>query len=97
MEQQNTPTKAFIRVAVPENICLPCSATVGNPALRRELFSGPNKTKIGASSWRRVWSRAQLRENEMGIVCRNCSERNETLTKNFFKVRENFFWTKGML
>ena len=45
MEEENTPTKTFIRVAVPENICLQCGKLVDNPALRRKLFSGKQKTK----------------------------------------------------
>ena len=45
MEEKNTPTKTFIRVAVPENTCLQCGKLVDNPALRRKLFSGKQKTK----------------------------------------------------
>ena len=45
MEAENTPTKTFIRVAVPEKICLQCGKLVDNPALRRKLFSGKQKTK----------------------------------------------------
>ena len=45
MEEENTPTKTFIRVAVPENICLQCGKLIENPALRRKLFSGKQKTK----------------------------------------------------
>ena len=45
MEEENTPTNTFIRVAVPENICLQCGKLVDNPALRRKVFSGKQKTK----------------------------------------------------
>ena len=45
MEEENTPTKTFIQVAVPENICLQCGKLVDNPALRRKVFSGKQKTK----------------------------------------------------
>ena len=33
----------------------------------------------------------------MGTICRNCSERNETLTKKIFQVRANFSGPKGSL
>ena len=45
MAEKNTPTKCFVRVAVPENICLQCGGSVENAALRRRLFSGSDKTK----------------------------------------------------
>ena len=45
MEEENIPTKTFIRVAVPENTCLQCGKLIDNPALRRKLFSGKQKTK----------------------------------------------------
>ena len=45
MEEENTPTKTFIRVAELENICLQGGKLVDNPVLRRKLFSGKQKTK----------------------------------------------------
>ena len=45
MAEENTPTKCFVRVVVPENICL--RGSVENAALRRRLFSGSDKTKTG--------------------------------------------------
>ena len=45
MDEESTPTKCFVRVAVPENICLQCGGLVENAALRIRLFSGSNKTK----------------------------------------------------
>ena len=44
-------------------------------------------SKFGASTWRFVRSGKE-------IVYRNCAERNETLTKKNFGVRENFARTK---
>ena len=63
MEEKNTPTKTFIRVAVPENIYLQCGKLVDNPALRRKLFSGKqdkNVSESGASSRRCVSARQRL-------------------------------------
>ena len=37
------------------------------------------------------------RDNDLGTICRNCSERNETLTKKIFQVRANFSGPKGSL
>ena len=37
------------------------------------------------------------RDNELGTICRNCLERNETLTKKIFQVRANFSGPKGSL
>ena len=40
------------------------------------------------------------RDNDLGTIsaiCRNCSERNETLTKKMFQVRANFSGPKGSL
>ena len=45
MEEENTPTKTYIRVAVLENICLQCGKLVDNPAFWRKVFSGKQKTK----------------------------------------------------
>ena len=46
MEEETTPTRPFVRVAVPENICLLCSKLVENPALRRKLFSSKRRPKL---------------------------------------------------
>ena len=94
MEEENTPTKTFIRVAVPENICLQCGKLVDNPALRRKLFSGKQKTKT-CQSLDLLLGDVFPRDNDLGTICRNCSERNETLTKKIFQVRANFSEPKG--
>ena len=96
MEEENTPTKTFIRVAVPENICLQCGKLVDNPALRRKLFSGKQKTKT-CQSLELLLGDVFPRDNDLGTICRNCSERNETLTKKIFQVRANFSGPKGSL
>ena len=36
-------------------------------------------------------------DNELGTICRNCSERNETVIKKIFQVRANFSGPKGSL
>ena len=84
MEEENTPTKTFIRVAVPENTCLQCGKLIDNPALRRKLFSGKQKTKT-CQSLELLLGDVFLRDNDLGTICRNCSERNETLTKKIFQ------------
>ena len=88
MEEENTPTKTFIRVAVPENICLQCGKLIENPALRRKLFSGKQKTKT-CQSLELLLGDVFPRDNDLGTICRNCPERNETLTKKIFQVRAN--------
>ena len=96
MEEENTPTKTFIRVAVPENTCLQCGKLIDNPALRRKLFSGKQKTKT-CQSLELLLGDVFPRDNDLGTICRNCSERNETLTKKIFQVRANFSGPKGSL
>ena len=92
MEEEITPTKTFLRVSpVPENICLQCGVSVENAALRRRLFSGSNKTKTCQNLELLL---GDLFEVGKEIVCRNCAERNETLTKKIFNVRENLARTK---
>ena len=86
MDEESTPTKCFVRVAVPENICLQCGRLVENAALRRRLFSGSNKIK--------TCQNLEQVEEKSAIVCRNCSDRNETLCKKIFIARENFSKTK---
>ena len=96
MEEENTPTKTFIPVAAPENVSLQCGKLVDNPALRRKLFSGKQKTKT-CQSLEFPLGDVYPRDNELGTICRNCSERNETLTKKIFHVRANFSGPKGSL
>ena len=96
MEEENIPTKTFIRVAVPENTCLQCGKLIDNPALRRKLFSGKQKTKT-CQSLELLLGDVFPRDNDLGTICRNCSERNETLTKKIFQVRANFSGPKGSL
>ena len=61
MEEENTPTKTFIRVAVPENICLQCGKLVDNPAITEKVIfretEDKNLSKSGASSRRCVSAR----------------------------------------
>ena len=45
MENENTPTKTFVRVDVAESNCEQCSELVDNTALRRRLFTVSQKTK----------------------------------------------------
>ena len=87
--EENTPTKTFVRVAAPENIFLQCSGLVDNPALRRRCFSGSQKTKTCLNLELLLGSVLQL-QVETEIVCRNCAERNDSLMKKIYKVRENF-------
>ena len=92
MEEGITPTKTFLRVSTfPENICLQCGGSVENAALRRRLFSGSTKTKTCQNLEVLL---GDLFEVGKQIVCRNCAERNETLSKKIFNVRENFERTK---
>ena len=37
------------------------------------------------------------RDNELGTICRNCLEHNETVTKKIFQVRANFSGPKGSI
>ena len=67
MEEENTPTETFIRVAVPENICLQCGKLVDNPALRRKLFSGKQKTKT-CQSLELLLGDVFPRDNELGTI-----------------------------
>ena len=94
MDEESTPTKCFVRVAVPENICLQCGGLVENAALRRRLFSGSNKTKTCQNLEVLLGDAFQAVEEKSAIVCRNCSDRNETLCKKIFIARENFSKTK---
>ena len=96
MEEENTPTKTLIRVALPENICLQCGKLVDNPALRRKLFSGKQKTKT-CQSLELLLGDVFPRDNDLGTIRRNCSECNKTLTKKIFQVRANFSGPKGSL
>ena len=89
MDEESTPTKCFVRVAVPENICLQCGGLVENAALRRRLFSGSNKTKTCQNLELLLGDAFQAVEEKSAIVCRNCSDRNETLCeKIFYRKRE---------
>ena len=36
-------------------------------------------------------------DNELGTICRNCLEHNETVTKKIFQVRANFSGPKGSI
>ena len=94
MDEESTPTKCFVRVAVPENICLQCGGLVENAALRRRLFSRSNKTKACQNLELLLGDAFQAVEEKSAIVCRNCSDRNETLCKKIFIARENFSKTK---
>ena len=67
MEEENTPTETFIRVAVPENICVQCGKLVDNPALRRKLFSGKQKTKT-CQSLELFLGDVFPRDNELGTI-----------------------------
>ena len=67
MEEENTPTETFIRVAVPENICLQCGKLVDNPALRRKVFSGKQKTKT-CQSLELLLGDVFPRDNELGTI-----------------------------
>ena len=78
-----------------ENICLQCGKLVDNPALRRKLFSGKQKTKTCHSL--ELLLDVFPRDNDLGTIRRNCSERNETLTKKFCQVTANFSGPKGSL
>ena len=87
----------FLRVSpIPGNtcICLQCGGSVENAALCRRLFSGSTKTKICQNLELLL---GDLFEVGKEIVCRNCAERNETLTKKIFNARENFARTKQMV
>ena len=77
-----------------ENICLQCGKLVDIPALRRKLFSGKQKTKT-CQSLELLLGDVFPQHNELGTICRNCLERNKTLTKKFFQVRANFSGPKG--
>ena len=88
LEDENTPTKTFARVAVAEDICQQCSKLVDNLALRRRLFTGLQKKKTYLNL--ELLLRLQ-------IICRNCSDRNETFAKKVFKVKENFSKQKKSL
>ena len=81
---------------MPENICLQCGKLVDNPALRRKLFSGKQKTNT-CQSVELLLGDVFPRDNELGTICRNCSERNKTLTKKIFQVRANFSGPKVSL
>ena len=37
------------------------------------------------------------RDNELGTICRNCLEHDETVTKKIFQVRANFSGPKGSI
>ena len=70
MAEESTPTKCFVRVAVPENICLQCGGLVENAALRRRLFSGSNKTKTCQNLELLLGDAFQAVEEKSAIVCR---------------------------
>ena len=99
MEEEDTRTKCFVRVAAPENICLQCSWLVENAAFRKRLFCGSNKTKTCQYLELLLGDESQAAEEKSAIVCRNCS--NETkrnaVYKKIFNLRENFSKTKEEL
>ena len=83
MEDGNNPTKMFVPVGAAENICQQCRELVDNPTLRRRLFTNSQKAKTCP--------------NHSQIICRNCSDRNETLAKKVFLVRKHFSETREKL
>ena len=64
--------------------------------LRRKLFSGKQKTKT-CQSLELLLGDVFPRDNELGTICRNCLEHNETVTKKIFQVRANFSGPKGSI
>lgn len=97
MAEENTPTKCYVRVALPENICLQCGGSIANTDLRRRLFSGSDNTKTGRNLELLLGDVLQDKYDKSAIICRNCSERNETLCKKIFSARENFHKTQEMM
>ena len=75
------------RLSLCLRICLQCGGSVENVALRRKLFSGSDKTKTGRNLELLL---GDVIEEKSAIICRKCSERNETLCKKIFTARENF-------
>ena len=95
MEEENTPTKTFVRAALPANTCLQCRSSVADPNKRRRLFSGTKKTKTALNLELLLGRVFDI--TEKGTICRSCSERNETLTKKIFMVRQEFSETREKL
>ena len=81
MAEKNTPTKCFVRVAVPENICLQCGGSVENAALRRRLFSGSDKTKTGRNLELLL---GDVIEEKSAIICRNWSRQSSSSRQVYF-------------
>ena len=87
MKEQNTPTKTFIRDAVPENICLQRGKLVYNPLLRRKLFSGKQKTKTCQSLEMCTCFRETTNWELFAETARNATKR---LQRKFFKLGLTF-------
>ena len=87
MKEENTPTKTFIRAAVPENICLQCGKLVYNPLLRRKLFSGKQKTKTCQSLEMCTCFRETTNWELFAETARNATKR---LQRKFFKLGLTF-------
>ena len=61
----------------------------------RRLLTGSQKTKFETSSRTCVGSASG--ESLLDYICRNCSDRNRTLAKRVFKLRENLSETREKL
>lgn len=85
MEEGIALNKGIVQVAVPKNVCQQCSELVENIA----LFTGGEKTNTCLKLELLVGRVFIQSEQQSRIICRNCADRDETLTNKVEKVREN--------
>ena len=90
MEDQETPTKTYLRyISVwqySENICIQCGKEVFNSQNRRRLFTCETAEKNKVCRNVELILGDVLSREELGaaIICRACTNRNETLAKKVF-------------
>ena len=89
------PTKTFVHVAVAENIWQQCSELVDNEKILDRFAEDEDFSKFETSSWTCVGSASG--ESLLDYICRNCSDRNRTLAKWVFKLREILSETREKL
>ena len=95
-----TPTKTLVHVAVAENIWQQGRELVDNLALMRRFLTGSQKTKTSLTEFEtssRTCVGSASGESLLDYICRNCSDRNGTLAKRVFKLRENLSETREKL
>lgn len=92
--EDNTPTKSYQRVEVSpkskDRICLQCGEYISNADVRRKLYSVNQRTKACLDLELLLGTKLDESFIQTNIVCRKCTDRNQTLSKKVFILRANF-------